>query len=369
MAKRNCSKLAPNRRSKPRRSLLPSGAHLRLRDRRWTYRRAVPAKLRAVLGLSEIVRGLQTSDLRRAERLADALDVKVSRLFAVAARIAGDGQGAEGMVEGAGDDVLRSQELIERLCDSYLRRLLAEDRASRQSGEESGDVEGGLLDVAEAYAEDDECGRVEVVEEAAQALLAAEEIDLPGAQREQFLARLLQTRVVALKAALTERAEDGRYDPRSIQLRRTSSATPDTADPHTIGELAKLYVKHQHDSGAWKQGKTRKHRAKRVQQFVDWFGADTPLSEINPLRCQGVFELFKQRSLAPTTQNTELKALNALLNYGVKVEWLLRNPAKGLKVTEPPAREQRVPFTSADLQQVFGPALLEATKGRSPIGR
>jgi hypothetical protein len=239
--------------------------------------------------------------------LAGALDVEVSRLFEIAARIVGDGQGADGMAEGG--DVLRGQELIERLCDSYLRQLLAEDRASRQSGDESGDVEGGLLDIAEAYAQDDECGRVEVVEEAAQALLAAEGIDLSGAQLQQFLTRLLHTRVVALKAALTDRAEDSRYDPQSLQLNRTAAATPDAATQHTVGELAEAYIQHQRATKTWKPGTSTTNHSRSVKFFIEWFGADTRLSEVDPELCEGVFEMFQQRELASTSQNKELHRL------------------------------------------------------------
>ena len=87
------------------------------------------------------------------------------------------------------------------------------------------------------------------------------------------------------------------------------------------------------------------------------FGADTPLSEINALRCEGVFEFFQQRDLAPTTQNTELKALNSLFNYAVKVELMTRNPAKGLRAKEPPPREQKHPLDSDDLRKVFSQCL------------
>jgi integrase len=302
--------------------------------------------------------------------LAAALDVEVSRLFAVAARIATDGQGADGMAEGDGDNVLRGQELIERLCDSYLRRLLAEDRASRQSGDESGDVEGGLLYIAEDYAENDSSGRVEVVEEEAQALLAAEGVDLSGVQLQRFLARLLHTRVVAIKAALTERAEDGRYDPRSIQLQRPSSssaAPPDPASLHTIGELAESYLKHQRETGAWKKGSTEPDRVKGVERFVEWLGADTPLSKVNPELCQGILEVFRDRKLVQTTQNKELRGLRALFSYGIKLEWMTRNPAKDLKVKEPPAREQRVPFAVDDLRVLLGASLSKAAIAR-PVG-
>ncbi len=275
------------------------------------------------------------------------------------------------MGEDSDGDVLRGQELIEKLCDAYLRRLVAKHRASRQSGTERGDVDGALLDVAGAYAEDIYCERIEVVEPAAQALLAAEGIDPSGAQLQQLLNALLQTRAVAIKAVIAERAGDAAFDPRSIQLQRPSSpaAAPDAATLHTIGELAARFVQYQQDSGTWKAGATAKQRAARLQRLVEWFGADTALSKLDPLRCEGVFELFKQRNLAPTTQNTELKTLNSLFNYGVKVEWLSRNPAKGLRAQEPPPREQRVPLDSNDLRKVFSPALLEATKGRSPIGR
>ena len=132
---------------------------------------------------------------------------------------------------GNGDDVLRGQELIERLCDTYLRRLVADHRASRQSGTERGDVDGALLDVAGVYAEDVYCERIEVVEPVAQALLAAEGIDLSGAQLQQLLNALLQTRAVAIKAVIAERAGDAAFDPRSIQLQRPSppAAAPDAA--------------------------------------------------------------------------------------------------------------------------------------------
>jgi hypothetical protein len=144
---------------------------------------------------------LHTSDLRRAERLAVALDGQVDRLFAAAANIVSDGEGA-GVVADDGN-VVDGQELIERLCDSYLRRLLAEDRASRQSGRERGDVEGGLLYIAEDYAEDYADNRVEIVEDAAQQLLSSERArTLSDEQLRALLGKLLRTRVVAIKAAI-----------------------------------------------------------------------------------------------------------------------------------------------------------------------
>jgi integrase len=330
----------------------------------------VPSKLRAVLGCSEIVRSLQTSDLRRAERLASALDERISRLFKVAASVAAGG----GMSGDSSTDVLRGQELIERLCDTYLRQLLAEDRASRQSGEESGDVEGGLLYVADDYQDDVEHERVEIVAPAAEALLAEAGVELPPEPLKRLLRELLHTRVVSIGAALKDRGQDAAFVPRTLSLQGPPSGAiapnPDPApDPHTIGELATLFVQHQRDSGTWKAGATAKQRAARLQRLVVWFGANTPLSEIDPLRCQGVFELFQQRNLKSTTQNTELKTLNSLFNYGVKVEWMARNPAKGLRAKEPPPREQKLPFDSDDLRKIFSPALFEATKGRSPIGR
>lgn len=268
------------------------------------------------------------------------------------------------MTEGGDHDVLRGQELIERLCDAYLRRLLAEDRASRQSGQESGDVEGALLDVAEDYAEDDLCGRVEVVEGEAQALLAAEGVELEGARLQQLLDRLLHTRVVALKAALTERAEDGGYVQRSFQLNRTAAAAPDAASEHTVGELAAAYVKRQGETGAWKNVE---ERTTVVERFVKWLGADTLLSSVDVERCEEVFAMFSSRGLASTTQNKELRWLRALFNFAVEREWMQRNPARSLRVKEPAARDQRVPFTDSDLRVLFGAALSKAVVAR-PIG-
>jgi integrase len=270
----------------------------------------------------------------------------------------------------AGDDVLRGQELIERLCDSYLRQLLAEDRVFRESEQESDNAEYGLIEAAEAYAEDSDQKRVEVIEEVAQQLLAAEGLALTEAQLRSFLEALLRTRVVAIKAALKERAEDGRYDPRSIQLQRPSSSSPVPPDPaslHTVGELAESYLKHQRATGVWKKGSVAPDRVKGVERFVDWLGADTPLSKVNPEVCQGIFEVFRKRKLAPTTQNKELRGLRALFSYGIKLEWMTRNPAKDLKVKEAPAREQRVPFTADDLRVLLGTSLSKAAIAR-PVG-
>jgi integrase len=322
-----------------------------------------------VLGCSEIVRSLQTSDLRRAERLASALDDRVSRLFNVAARVV---EGGGNSMSDSPADVLRGQELIERLCDTYLRQLLAEDRASRQSGEESGDVDGALLDVRDSYRDDVLHERVEVVAPAAEALLSEAGVELSAEELQRLLKELLQTRATSITAAIRDRDEDAGLAPRTLSVQRPSAAVAATSEPaalHTIGELAARFVQYQRDSGTWKAGATAKQRAARLQRLVKWFGADTPLSEIDSLRCEGVFELFKQRNLAPTTQNTELKALNSLFNYGVKVEWMSRNPAKGLRAKEPPPREQKLPLDSDDLRKVFSPALFEATKGRSPVGR
>lgn len=159
------------------------------------------------------------------------------------------------MVEDGSDGVGCVEELIETLCDKYLRQLLAEDRVHRRSEQDSDNAGYGLIEAAEAYAEDFYQERVEVVAEAAQALLAAEGVDLAGPQLRGLLEELLQARVVAIKAALKERAEDGRFDPRSIQLRRSSSsAAPDVAAAHTVGELAESYVKHQRETESWKRG-------------------------------------------------------------------------------------------------------------------
>jgi integrase len=274
------------------------------------------------------------------------------------------------VVEDDGGSTVDGQELIERLCDTYLRRLLATDRASRQSGEESGDVDGGLLDVAEDYADDYYSQRVEIVEEIAQQLLSAEQADLTGTQLRALLNELLRTRVVAMKAAISERDSDAAFDPRSVQLQRPSSlasAAPDPAAIHTIGELSERYLKHQRETGAWKVGKVEQDRGAAVVRFVEWLGGSTPLADATPERCQGVFEFLSSRKLAPTTQNKELRQLRALFNYGIKLEWMQRNPAQGLKVKEPPAREQRLPLNADDLRRLFGPAFVEAAHAR-PVG-
>ena len=126
-------------------------------------------------------------------------------------------------------------------------------------------------------------------------------------------------------------------------------------------------MKHQRETGTWKQGSGGQERTKVVERFVAWLGADTSLSKVNPERCQEVFAVFHERELVPTTQNKELRFLRAFFNYGVKLEWMTRNPAKGLKVKEPPAREQRVPFTADDLRALFGPAFAAAAVAR-PVG-
>jgi integrase len=311
---------------------------------------------------------LHTSDLRRAERLAVALDGQIGRLFAAAANIVGDGGGEDVVTDDS--NVVDGQELIERLCDSYLRRLLAEDRVSRQSGRESGDVEGALLDIAEDYAEDYADNRVEIVEDAAQQLLSSEQVDLSDEQLRALLGELLRTRVVAVKASIAERAGDAAFDPRSVQLQRTSASAlaPDVAAAHTVGELAESYVKHQRETEAWKKGRGADDRAKSVQRFVEWFGADTPLSDVDPKACEGVFEMFRERRLVATTTNKELRLLRAFFNYAIKIEWLTRNPAKELKVKEPSARDQRDPFSSGDLRQLFGESFHKVSVGRMVAG-
>jgi integrase len=297
--------------------------------------------------------------------LAAALDVEIGRLFDAAARIVESGQGADGMGEGEGDDVLRGQELIERLCDSYLRRLLAEDRASRQSGKERGDVEGGLLYVADDYTDDLEDERVEIVAPVADALLSEAGVTLSPDMLQRLLRQLLHTRVVSIGAALTEREQAAAFAPRTLSVQGPSTAV--AADPtahHTVGELAAAYVKRQSATGEWKNVE---ERSKVVERFVEWLGADTPLSTVNPEVCEGILEVFSERGLARTTQNKELSWLRALFNYGVKREWLNRNPANGLKVKEPSARDQRVPFTDDDLRTLFGPDFAAAAVAR-PVG-
>lgn len=334
----------------------------------WSYRRRVPARLQQALGHTEIVRALLTSDLRQAERVAAVLDARVDRLFALAATVAEEGSAKMSSKDQA--DVLRSQELIERLCDTYTRQFLAEDRVQRESDQRYEDPEMGLVEMAEQYTEDIYYERMEVVAPVAEALIDEAGAELSADELQQLLTALLQTRVVALKAALTERSEDANYKTRSFRLQQPAEAAPTPATTsHTIGELAEQFLQHRQASGTWKPGDAAKGRAARVKRLAEWFGADTALSEINPMRCQGVFEFFKERNLAPTTQNTELKTLNALFNYAVQVEWMTRNPAKGLRAKEPPPREQKHPLDADDLQKVFSTALVEATKGRKPIGK
>lgn len=337
MTKPGGSNSGSNSRSKP---ILSRGSHLRLRRRRWVYRRSIPPELQGRLGRVEITKTLETSDLIEAERLAAALDREVDTLFSIAAR----------------DEALDAEALIERICGQFFRQLLAEDRASRRS--EQGDVDLVLSEIARDLAGDLQARRYGAIEGEARALLQAEGVEREGERLEALLHELLRTRIVALKKVLSEREGDEDFEPRSGLsvggVLGVAQAELKESDKHSVSELAKLYIRDRTETKAWKPGRGAHDRTQQVHIFVEFLGAETRLSEVTPERCMEL-RTHLSEGRAPGTVDKYMRALIALFNFAWKRQrWIPFNPADGLRLPQRNVQEDRHPYSNEDLATLFG---------------
>ena len=240
--------------------------HVQLRGRRWFYRRSVPPDLRARLGRGGIVRALGTESLTEAEGLAAALDQRVSYVFRMTRR----------------DAQIDAEALIERLCSRYLRQLVAEDRASRRSGHEYGDIDAGLSDTAERLADDLERRRFDAVQDDAEALLQAEGAELSGAALEGLLHELLRTYVVVIKQIRSERERDEQFEPRE-----PLGVPPDVPDGgpevsgKTLGEAIDFYVQDRETSGHWTSVRAAGDRKRELQLLRELVGGAVCIASVS----------------------------------------------------------------------------------------
>ena len=218
-----------------------------------------------------------------------------------------------------------------------------------------------LSDHAEELAQALERRRFDAVRGDADALMEAEGVSLAGADLDGLLFELLRTRVVAMKRAIGEREADDKFLPReplAAQPERALVGATNGAktEGKRLGEAVALYIEEREQSGAWTSKRAAKDRKRELKLLAAALGDETPINAIT------AEQILKARSglsegRKPGTVRKIVGNWIALLNFAEKMGWIARNPARHLRPKEQRARDQRQPFSDADLGALFGPKL------------
>jgi integrase len=339
-----------------------------------------------VLARAEIVRSLRTRALPEARRRATLIDARLYVIF----------------------DHLRTQPmnreeadaLIECLCDEYLRKLVGEDRQRRAESPE--DVfDGESADLLEDVASDVfygelnalESGSVSHAEPEARERLAAIGVEADDALVRRLAYELARTRLLALKHINRERQADVELEPRPelpLPAAPVQAAARTDAPPpgRMLSEVIRLYIE-DHEGKTWSP-RTAQMTKSELARFLEIVG-DKPVNRVTKddvrsyratleklpahmgtkykdMSVTDVLATNPEPGLKPETLRKFISYVIGLFNHAVKMEWLEKNPAAGMR---PPrskrgAQEERDAFSEADLSTLFGADYVRKTiaKGR-----
>ena len=328
--------------------------HLQLRGRRWFYRRVIPTELRERFGRREIVRALGTESLTEAEHRAEELDCRIT-----------------GVIEAVRmNEQLDAEALVARLCDTYLKQLVAGDRDDRRKGlygprSDFETVTTVLASIAEGLERDLDARRFDAVEDDAQALLVADDSMLEGDDLSGLLYQLLHTRVRAKVQTIKEMEGDLEFEPEEPLTPILLSPAPgsSTLGSKTLGEAVELYVKDRRESGNWTSERAAGDRRRELNILVEILGAGSAVSKVSPE------DILKARAeISVTRANTTVSKIignwTALFNWVQRMGWISRNPARHLRPKRKKSEGQRQAFDDNDLAALFGPRLHGESLGR-----
>ncbi len=371
---------------------MPDTRHLKRRTgarrsgQRWYVQVAVPKDLQKKLGRKTIGRGLNTPDLREAQRLRWAVLAEIEETFKRAREERG----------------LTSIE-IEAAAQRYMRETLEAIRHDPGNLFEPvpGDVDHGLIGEGQLWGMQDDLGEGDYsrVEKAADEIVSHAGASLSDEQKDELGRALLRADIEALRATLAlHRGEEPNpprvlnaraIDPVTLERPSPSRVIPRHGEAPPISEAAERYFADQmrDPSARWTRQTEVQYRAS-VRLFKD-YAQDAPLDAVNREEAAGFLSSIgrlhrnygrskKARGLhldellarypgpphlSNATLNRHSRALHGLFKWAAKVG--LRegeNPFAGQQRTT--GRQSRTgwePFTVEELKALFGHPLLAET--------
>lgn len=328
------------------------------------YRCRVPHDLVGLVGGTEIIRSLNTGNLSEARRRAATFDTAVYGLF-------------DRMRDK--HDTVEEDRLMERLCATYRRHLLAEDRGHRRRYRGDPEAEwGGLSDALERESESLEQRRLNHVRQDAQELLSEAGVKLEGDALDVLLWELARTRLQALSQMMDER--DGDYTGRArVSDGGTTVETMGGADEKpskALSEVIQLYID-DHEGKTWAD-RTATMAKTGLAQFLELVG-DKPVRAVTkddvrsyrkalerlPARIsvvpayrgkslREILSMNPEPGLKPASISKLMHYVAGLFNHAERMEWIEKSPAKHLMPPKPKkAQQQRDAFTDDDLRLIF----------------
>lgn len=353
--------------------------HLLKRGEAWHFRRRVPLDLVPLLRRAHVIRSLHTTTFRQACRRAALLNAQLERIFAEARRAKALGE------------VVDAEELISKLCDEYLERLLTEDREDRRTRSGLGEVT--IQEQASAYREliEDEGGRMlagdrsRVAEEAREMLKASGET-LSEAGFDRLLWELQRTFLRVLRIAADEwegdfaglsreDEQDGpRYAPSALEPASPSATKRPTLQ---LSDVIAAHVTDKEGKKSW-TAKTGGMIKSELARFLEIVG-DKQVGEVTrddirryvttlqrlPARMalfypgKSVAEVLAMNpkpGLSPASINKFMSHVHGLFDFAETMDWVERNPVvRGLKMptNRREAKHKRAVFTDEDLAAIF----------------
>jgi integrase len=105
----------------------------------------------------------------------------------------------------------------------------------------------------------------------------------------------------------------------------------------TVREGAKLFL----DASGQKEKETYKNRRATMSQFIEFLGveADGIMEDAVKLQVMNFRDHLLKRN-EPSTVNNRMEHLVTFFNFGIDLDWLEKNPAKGVKAKDPNAKRK-----------------------------
>ena len=365
---------------------MPRHPRLMRRGARYCLRAKVPDELRPILRKREILRSLKTANYRLAVDRLRVASVEVDAEFADARRKL---ENLSATAVTPRTDAELHQLVVTWFHDRQQRALERFDTPCSAEFDRD-DIIWNLRQAQSCLTDPSETECMSNAQPLAQRLLAERGIVLDNPSGRQFclVVRLVHRALLEENRRACARYE-GELDERCHdELFRGSTAAPAvhqglsaTRGPHlTVGQLIERY---QGDpSRASLRERTREAYGLVFRVAEELLGRDTPLDQITRVDCRSVrdtliglprhtrlrfpgvaltkvIQLDRAKALPrlkPKTVNNHLNNLSALFKWAVREEYIGRNPAAGLNVSDP-ARENKPPFNIEQLRAMFNAPL------------
>lgn len=342
----------------------------------WHYFRRVPTPLVPVLGKQFVKKSLGVTDLKSAERLRNALTLKIDAEFAA----------AECALSDAGAGAVSKPRLSLNAMFEYLRQHVdgLDDRAAARltadppvDEDERGNMRMEIeLDLQSLKTREDPNGQA-WIDKTANRLIAARGANLDDEEAGSQLAELVRRGLIELQNRKLDRLDD-RYD----RQFHDPLFNPQCAPAITFGELVDMFWAER--SEEYRENEVSAKRADKTKAELSFLreaiGEDKPLTDITDDTIQAMRSLLsrlpKNRKKAypniglsaavekaqkdgrapidPVTQAQYLRALENVLTVGLRKGLMRHNPAFGvkpIKKTKLSAAEKRLSWTD---DQVVG---------------